>query len=344
MEIVQLSQKYEFEYTDFVANHGKGLFYYQLKYRDILKKILSCNDEYYILIDSGKVRAVLPIVTKDGQYGKVYNSLAYYGSNGSILAESTEYYNILLDKYNEIIESSVISTYIENPLFIQEKKPNHDYTSERVCQISELNLHQSMDDISKLFTSNKRNDIRKAIKNDITVEIDNSETAKAFLLVTHTDNIKSVGGVPKNEEFFDFLYNSYIENKDYNIFIAKKGSRNIAGLLVLYSNNATEYYTPVILSEYREFQPLALVIYNAMKISVERKYKYWNWGGNGIALNSVYNFKKRWGAKDYVYKYFIKLNNKILLNLSMESISKEYEGFFTVPFDLLKQETSNEQY
>jgi len=341
MKIIKLYDEYESQYTKFISHHKKGLFYYQLEYRNILKRLLSCNDEYYILIDEGEIKAILPLLWKDGIYGPVYNSLPYFGSNGSILSENTNYYNVLISKYNEVIKTSAISTYIENPLDIHEVKPDYDYVSQRFCQISHFKVDDDMDDLSKLFTSNKRNDVRKAIKSNIVVEIDNSNEAKDFLLTTHLENMKTIGGIPKSELLFNSLYETYVENQDYNIFIAKKDGKNISGLLVLYFNEITEYYTPVTVKEYREFQPLALVIYEAIRFSVRKGCTSWNWGGNGLSLDGVYKFKKRWGAEDYCYNYYIKLNNKKFLDLDIDAILNEYSGFFTIPFHLLNREASN---
>ena len=58
MKILELDTEYESLYTDFVSFHKNSLFYYQLKYREILKELLLCNDEYYILLDEDKIRAI----------------------------------------------------------------------------------------------------------------------------------------------------------------------------------------------------------------------------------------------------------------------------------------------
>ena len=218
MKILELDTEYESLYTDFVSFHKNSLFYYQLKYREILKELLLCNDEYYILLDEDKIRAILPLFWKDGTYGRVYNSLPYFGSNGSILSENAQYYNALLKKYNEVVQEAAMSTYIENPLDVHEKKPDFDYVSERICQFSHFDAKQDINDLNKSFASSKRRNIRKALKSNIAVEIDNSKKAKDFLLATHIENMNSIGGSSKSESLFNALYNSYVENDEYNIF------------------------------------------------------------------------------------------------------------------------------
>ena len=337
MEIIKLSKEYEKEYDEFVLNHPKALFYYQLRYRDLLKDVLECEDEYYILIDKDKIRAILPILSKSGKFGKVYNLLPHYGSNGSILAESEEYYNLLLEKYNDLIKSVAASTYIENPLDMHPKKADCDYKVPRICQFSIFEDSVDMSDLSKLFTSNKRRNIRRAIKGGVSVSIDNSKEAKEFLFKTHIENMQAINGAAKSKELFEGFYKRYESDRDYNIFVAYKDKKAVAALLVFYFNGVTEYYTPVILEEFRVEQPLALIIYEAMKYSVERGLLLWNWGANGGGSDGVYRFKKSWGAVDYLYDYYIKVNNKDILYSNPKELLQEYPNFFVIPFDRLKE-------
>ena len=94
--------------------------------------------------------------------------------------------------------------------------------------------------------------------------------------------MNSIGGSSKSESLFKALYNSYVENDEYNIFVAKRNGERISALLVLYFNKITEYYTPVTAKGFRELQPLALVIYEAIRYSVQRGCTLWNWAETGI--------------------------------------------------------------
>jgi lipid II:glycine glycyltransferase (peptidoglycan interpeptide bridge formation enzyme) len=343
MQIAILSKNYETKYEDFVLKHTKSLFYYQLSYRNLLKELLKCEDEYYILLINEEIKAVLPLLYKDGKYGKVYNSLAYYGANGAILSENELYYNELLKHYNKIIEKSAVSTYVENPLDIHHQKPNHDYVSERVCLINDLENIKNEDELMNKFDSVRRRNIRKAIKENIIVTIDNSDNAVDFLHKVHNENMSAIGAKVKSKVFFQSVKKYFIENKDFNIYIAKYNDEPIGALLVFYFNNIVEYYTPVIVEEFRNKQPLALLIKESMKDSIDKEFLYYNWGGNGLGLSSVYDFKKKWGAEDYKYNYYIKVNNKNILYSNAEELSKYYNNFFVVPFDELKTEDCNDE-
>ena len=67
------------------------------------------------------------------------------------------------------------------------------------------------------------------------------------------------------------------------VYIGSRDDQPIAALLVFYFNGTAEYFTPVIKSEHRNTQALALVIYEAMKDAVSQKgCKNWNWGGTWL--------------------------------------------------------------
>ena len=193
------------------------------------------------------------------------------------------------------------------------------------------------------FESVRRRNVRKAIKENIIVTIDNSDNAVDFLYRVHNENMSAIGAKVKSKVFFQSIKKYFIENKDFNIYIAKYNDEPIGALLVFYFNNIVEYYTPVIVEEFRNKQPLALLIKESMKDSINKEFSYFNWGGNGLGLSSVYDFKKKWGAEDYKYNYYIKVNNKKILYSNAEELSKYYDNFFVVPFDELKTADCNDE-
>jgi lipid II:glycine glycyltransferase (peptidoglycan interpeptide bridge formation enzyme) len=123
----------------------------------------------------------------------------------------------------------------------------------------------------------------------------------------------------------------------WSVYIGTHDGQPIAALLVFYFNGTAEYFTPVIISEHRNTQALALVIYEAMKDAVSlKKCKYWNWGGTWLSQRGVYDFKKRWGTSDYPYYYYTKLFNEGVRFSSKEALLKNYPGFFVLPFSELE--------
>ena len=68
-------------------------------------------------------------------------------------------------------------------------------------------------------------------------------------------------------------------------------------------------------------------------------FKTWNWGGTWESQKGVYSFKKRWGTKNEKYFYLTKVNNTDLYNLDENTLLREYQNFFVLPFkNLIKNE------
>jgi lipid II:glycine glycyltransferase (peptidoglycan interpeptide bridge formation enzyme) len=103
---------------------------------------------------------------------------------------------------------------------------------------------------------------------------------------------------------------------------------------VFYFKDTVEYFTPVITHDYRHQQPLSLIIFEAMKDSINRGIKKWNWGGTWGTQEGVYRFKSRWGAKDFPYQYHIHYRPEAKL-LTRNEVMDHYAFFYYLPYDLL---------
>jgi len=338
MKIIKYNKNLENNYNNFLNSMKNSMFYHSLKYKFFLEKLLNVESDYFILWDNYKIKGVLPLFYKDGKYGRIYNSLPFYGSNGGIIATDTNSANILIEKYLEIVRNDNIagSTLIETPI------ANIDYSNlifnesdYRIGQWTELDYKENIEEsIMNSFESSARRNVRKAIKENVTVEIDNTQID--FLYETHYENITSIGGKAKNKNFFELIDKHFVKEKDYNIYIAKLGDKTIGALLLFYFKDTVEYFTPAIVNEYRNLQALPLIIYQAMVDSSKNGYKNWNWGGTWITQEGVMKFKRKFGAVDKKYKYFIKINNQDIYNSSKEELLSEYDNFYVIPFDKLK--------
>ncbi len=337
MEIEKLTQAYYKQYHDFLMGKKESLIYYSLKYRDLLVNLLQCNSDYLIAVEKGHIFGILPLMIKNGTYGKIINSLPFYGSNGGILAANKEAYQLLLKEYNKIVNSKDVAaaTLISNPLINQDySQISHDLIDQRIGQWTPfLNKEDPEDSLMKRFHYKTRNMIRKAQKSGIIVQKDNAQME--FIKKTHIENMKAIGGKFKSDLFFSLVGSHFLCETDYNIYTASKDGQLIAGLLVFYFNQKVEYFTPVVKKEFRTFQPLSLIIYHAMIEAAQKGFTWWNWGGTWLTQEGVYRFKKRWGAIDKEYTYYTKINNHDIFNKRKEELLHHYDHFYVIDFKKL---------
>ena len=330
-KIIRCDDKSQKSVQDFVAKHPNSLIYHTEIYKQLIKDHLDCDLEYYFLESDEKVEALLAGMSKDGRFGRVFNALPFFGSNGGILASSANAYRLMMTHYNQLIADMSFATFIENPFEIGFVTPDYDLISHRVCQITDTE-NLSLENLNKIFTSKKRNDLRRSFKHKITVDIDFSDEAKDYLINTHITNMKAINAANKSEAYLNELFSRFRPGVNFDLFTAKKDNELIAALLVLYHNRIVEYYVPVISSQHRQLQALSLIIYEAMKFNKSLNRTIWNWGANGNALDSVYKFKKSWGASDCPYKYFTKVKNNRHEAEQLETLTRDYRGFYLFPF------------
>tara|TARA_B100001063_G_scaffold105911_1_gene98853 strand:+ start:13633 stop:14658 length:1026 start_codon:yes stop_codon:yes gene_type:complete len=339
MKVSILNQSLESEYAKFLLNHPSKLIYYSIKYRDMICSTLSCSHKYLIAIENKKIKGLLPLMIKDGPYGKIINSLPFFGSHGGILYDDHNAKKALEDYYCKMLDTKdfSVSVIIQNPLLEnnQFSKLKIDEKDHRIGQITSLRKpFSSVEEIMSDFHYKTRNMIRKAQKNGILIQVENDQIE--ILKNLHQENMQSINGKAKTDLFFDSLISNFDAGFDYDLYTAKINNKIVAALLIFYFGETIEYYMPVIDKEYRTFQPLSLIISTAMVISSQKGYKYWNWGGTWVTQDGVYRFKSRWGSVDYNYEYKISLFNKDIYNAKKKDLIDSYEGFYIIPHDKLK--------
>jgi hypothetical protein len=180
--------------------------------------------------------------------------------------------------------------------------------------------------------------IRKAQKCGIEVTVSNSEIE--FLRATHRENIAALGGPPKPDAFFDLLPRRFVADRDYRIYVARREGTPVAALLLFYFSRTVEYYMPVIRKEFRELQPMSLLVYGAMSDASRQGYWWWNWGGTWHNQDGVYRFKSRWGTVDREYTYYVQLNRPEIAGYDRQSILDAYPYFYVLPFGMLTSQAA----
>ncbi|GIV33642.1 MAG: hypothetical protein KatS3mg031_1177 [Chitinophagales bacterium] len=335
-------------YKEFLLRHESTLFYQSLSYHRLLKKHLDAQSVYFTCWHDDELIATMPFLYKSAEQGTVFNSLPYYGSNGGFVISRTlpvqEQNRLREDCLREITGyarslSAVLVTIVCNPFDPESENwlEQHfapDYTDQRIGQITRLPEAVSEEgvELMHMFSDPRPRNIRKALKSGITFQIHHDAGALGFLYKVHEKNIQDIGGLPKREAFFT-LIPDFFGPKEYAVFIAYQGKTPVAGLLLFYFNRTVEYFTPAILYEYRNLQPLSLLIFEAMKDAVKRGFLYWNWGGTWLTQKGVYDFKKRWGAVDKPYRYFTKVLDKSVLQLPRQQLMDTFRNFYLFPFN-----------
>ncbi len=326
------------DYDAFLEEQDESLLYYSSSYRAFLMDLLGCDCQYWVAREEGCVTGILPIMEVDGPFGRVINSLPYYGSNGGVLANSKPAAEALWRQFDAsaAADGVVAATVVGNPLRSDEPPPvPFDLVDERIGQFTPLTAGDDLGAaVFETIDGSTRRNVRKAQKSGVVVDVDC--TAIDFLEAVHRQNMADIGGKAKSPRFFSTFPRHFEPDRDFRIYVARIDGEPVAALLLFYFNRTVEYFTPVTVGVHRNSQPMALIVYQAMMDAAGRGYARWNWGGTWLTQDGVYRFKRKWGAEDRRYRYFIKVNDKSLLSRGREELLNAYPDVYVVPFDQLR--------
>ena len=336
MKIEVLDKSRYEEYENFLLSQEHSLFYHSAKYKEFLEDLLGCESRYLLAYDNNKIVAALPLMIKNGSLGKVVNSLPYYGSNGGIICQSNDNQSEILaafEKSLSLIDYASL-TLVSSPFEDSISMLIATVTDQRISQITPLDpsAENYSEYIFSIIEGSTRRNIKKAQKLQVKVVVRNEEAIN-FLEQAHNENMVVIGGKAKSPLFFERITKYFLSNADYKIYVAELNGTPIAALLVFFYNKTVEYFTPVIKNEFRDYQPLAVIVLEAMKDAMKENYKYWNWGGTWLTQSGVYQFKKKWGAVERLYNYSTYIKNDKILKVGKDVLAKEYEGFYAYHFN-----------
>lgn len=320
----------------------QSLIYTDLTFLDAIAT--STSSKLYFIVDERdeSYALALPFCLYFGPIGPVINSLPFFGSNGGAIAseefEVSE--SLIIDSLIQFAEEKkcISITVIESPLRPGNKENFKKFTlrDSRISLLNEFHSGMTSDQLMGSFSAPRPRNIRKAISSGIEVKESHSFESIEFLAETHRVNIEAIGGIPKPKDFFIQFLRDLPESK-WLILEATLEGRRIASLLLLRGKNVTEYFTPAIISEFRNIQPLSLLIYVGMQKSIENGVHFWNWGGTWHSQSGVYDFKKKWGAKELTYTYYCMVLKNEIKHLSPEFFTQSYPYFYVIPFDYLEK-------
>ncbi len=228
---------------------------------------------------------------------------------------------------------TLAATVVPNP-FRERRTEGYpaDLLEQRLAHVTPL---ESVEELWRRVEPSARRNVQRARRAGI--DAVRRDEALPRLYQLHDENIRALGGLPKEQRFFDLVQQRLRSGDDYRVWAAMREGEVVAALLTFELAQTIEYFTPAICHRHRAEQPLALVLAAALEDAIERGLKRWNWGGTWLSQESLRRFKRKWGAEERSYAYSIKVNDRSLLRREPAAIMDEFPGFFVVPYSALEE-------
>ncbi|MDP1571619.1 MAG: GNAT family N-acetyltransferase [Vicinamibacterales bacterium] len=318
------------EVERFVAGHPEGLVYYLPAFRRYLLAVAGGECRSRLAFEDGRLTGVLPVLVLKGAHGDILNSQPFFGSNGGVLATTAAAETALRGEYERMAAACAAATWVSHP-FTDVTAPAHDITDERIAQWTDLGGGEA--GLMAVIEPSARRNIQKARAEGVVVR--EAADALPFLEATHRENMAAIGGRAKPAAFFSALGETMTFGRDWRLYVAERLGEPLAALLTFEAARTVEYVMPVVKEPARPLQPTAAVLAHAMGDAAARGFTRWNWGGTWLTQEGVYRFKKKWGARERRYQYFVTVNDRSLLSRGAAELSAAYPWYFTVPFGAL---------
>src|SRR3954451_691704 len=193
MQVELLTKQLEPAYTAFLLKRASTMASMSIAYRDLLIELLDAGNQYLIAIDQGNVVGALPLLAKHNpKYGRVYNSLPFYGSNGAIIGDGHKIRLTLLERYLELLQEdgsaagTIITTPFQDDSEFYLNKIHGVLVDFRIGQFTVLPENKA--ELMPLFHHKTRNAIRKGERSGLEINWENGERYLDFLIETHETN------------------------------------------------------------------------------------------------------------------------------------------------------------
>ena len=258
--------------------------------------------------------------------GCYYDFATAYGYGGWIIeGNNTEK---LFYEYSEFLnDNNIISEFVRfHPLLMNHVTCEPFYDIVKLGEVVHIDLSSS-ELVWSNYTSNNRNMIRKAIKNN--VKIYNGRFPEIFGKFREIYDMTMDRDNAEDYYYFkpDF-YTSILEDLFYNaqVFWAEIDSRIIAASIILFANSQMNYHLSGSVREFSNLAPTNLLLHEAANWGLDNGYKtFYLGGGVGSREDGLLRFKKNFNRNKlnhfYIGKKIIKKNEYNYLQ-ELRGISK----------------------
>lgn len=254
----------------------------------------------FTLIDGGKLTALIPVMEiKSWLTGKRGVSLPFTDFCSPIVSEKSQFKEII----KSLIEYGKKGgwKYIE----VRGGKDNfHDITTSSSYYAHSLDLAQNEHEIFSSFRDSTKRNIKKAIKEGVSVILSNSlESVKEFCRLYRMTR-KHHGLPPQPYYFFKKVYDHIISNKKGIVVLASYQKRNIAGAICFQLGNKAIYKFGAFDRRYQHLRPNNLLMWEIIKWYDQNGFKNFSFGRTEPENAGLLQYKQGWGTKQEIINYY----------------------------------------
>jgi len=273
----------------FVLNHGMASGYQLMGWRRVVQKAFGHRTLYLMVRDEhGQVRGVLPLVLVASRlFGRFLVSMPFV-NYGGVLTESSDAQRALL----EAAVSRAVSLGARHIELRHERLLQLDWTPKQHKVSMRLDLPREPETLWKRFPSKLRSQIRRALKEELTVRIEGIEILDDFYRV-FARNMRDLGTPVYGRRFFRAILEEF--PKDARVCAVYLGRRPVAAGFLYGFKDTLEIPWASSDRRYNNLSPNMLLYSAALEHACREGFATFDFG-RSTPGGGTYRFKEQWGA------------------------------------------------
>lgn len=287
-------------WEDFVSSHPQASNYHQLGWKTVIEQSFGHQTRYFLAMKEGEVVGLLPLaILKSRLFGRSVVSLPFL-NYGGLLANNVQAEELLVSAASRLAteegaQSVELRHWNAHGLGLTPKQ-------HKVTML--LPLASDVDTQWKHFDPKVRNQIRKAGKSGLTVQVGGKEFLSDFYAM-FARNMRDLGTPVYGRIFFESILQVFPLHT--RIFVVKYREMTIAAGLSTIFKETMEVPWAGSLLEHRSLCPNMLLYWEAIQFGIQQGMKTFDFG-RSTSGEGTYRFKAQWGAKAHplVWEYWTK--------------------------------------
>ncbi len=318
MQITIITAQDYFDWDEYVKRHNDSTPYHLSAYQQTLQQTYKLQTFGLMAKHNNKVIGVLPLaIFKDLKLEKSFCSLPYCDT-ASCLANDLQTADALISAARQLQQKLKISRWdYRDSASLETLKANNEQVSQALKVRMLLPLPENTEQLWQGLKAKLRNQIRKAEKNKLTIEV-NSATAITDFYRVYCINMKVLGSPPHHIKWFQTINSCYQNNLD--IVVIKIDQQAIAAGILLTSGPICVIPWASSLRTYNHLNANMLLYWQMLKLGVAKKCKHFDFGRCSYGENT-YKFKKQWGSLPLTLHWQVYADNNIQVESATNSVS-----------------------
>jgi hypothetical protein len=320
-------------WDDLLLTNNDTTFFHTSGWCRVLAESYGYKPLYFTQIDNGKLISLIAVMEVNSFLtGKRGVSLPF-SDQCEPIAKDQGTFNALFDKVVDHGQHSNWKTI--------ELRGGHQYLTDKTSSASFLIHHLDLkektekDLLSSFRDSTKRN-IKKAIKQSVTVESSNSLAGIKEFYRLNCLTRKDHGLPPQPENFFNNLHHQNISKKKGQIFLANVDGKPIAGAVFASFDRQAIYKYGASDKAFQVVRANNLVMWEAIKAYSKNGAKTFDFGRTELDHKGLMQFKRGWGTREgQIHYYHYDIPNHYFIK-KYPKIKSSYFIFNKMPIPLLK--------